>query len=79
MKYQSVTSKIREVLQRKTGHSSYLNLEHTIRKIVAEEAIEKDPNDQISAGTYKTKHFDYSPAAQQFFTNLPKNTDPNKI
>lgn len=45
---------------------------------MAEEAIEMDPNDQVSVGSYKTKHFDYSPEAQKLFSNLPKNIDPNK-
>jgi len=77
--YRSVASIVRDVLQRKTEKGHYTALEHAIRRVITEEKIESDPNDQISAGTYKTKNFDYSPEANKMFSNLPKNTDPNKL
>lgn len=79
MTYRSVESMIRDVVQRKTEKGQYTTLEHAIRRVVTEEKIENDPNDQISAGSYKTKHFDYSPEANKLFSKLPRNTDPNRL
>lgn len=35
--------------------------------------VEVDPSDQITAGTYRTKHFEMNPQAQFLFANLPRD------
>lgn len=35
--------------------------------------VEVDPSDQITAGGYRTKHFEMNPQAQFLFANLPKD------
>lgn len=39
--------------------------------------VETDPNDQIVAGTYKTKNFEQSSEAQKLYSSLPKDTVPD--
>ena len=67
--------------------NNYRTLENRIRDVVsisrrmvreAKNQIEKDPNDQIVAGTYKTRHFEVSMDAQKLFASLPKGTNPDK-
>jgi hypothetical protein len=66
--------------------NQYRSLENRIRDVVrssrarlreSREQIEKDPNDQIVAGTYKTKNFEMCPGAQKLFTSLPKDVNPD--
>ena len=35
--------------------------------------VETDPSDQITAGTYRTRHFEMNPQAQFLFANLPRD------
>jgi len=35
--------------------------------------VEVDPSDQITAGTYRTKHFEMNPQAQFLFAHLPRD------
>lgn len=35
--------------------------------------VEVDPSDQITAGAYRTKHFEMNPQAQFLFANLPRD------
>ena len=67
--------------------NQYRSLENRIRDVVrssraklreSREQIEKDPNDQIVAGTYRTKHFEMCPGAQKLFTSLPKGVNPDQ-
>lgn len=67
--------------------NQYRSLENRIRDVVrssrarlreGREQIEKDPNDQIVAGTYRTKHFEMCPGAQKLFTSLPKGVNPDQ-
>jgi hypothetical protein len=67
--------------------NQYRSLENRIRDVVrssrarlreARESIEKDPNDQIVAGTYRTKHFEMCPGAQKLFTSLPRGVNPDQ-
>jgi hypothetical protein len=63
--------------------TKFRTLENTIRDVVRgkmvleqRDDLEKDQNDQIVAGTYRTKNFEVCVKAQKLFTNLPKGTDP---
>lgn len=67
--------------------NQYRSLENKIRDVIrssrarlreGRESIEKDPNDQIVAGTYKTKNFEMCPGAQKLFTSLPKGVNPDQ-
>lgn len=60
MKYRSLESKIRDIFE---GNH------------IAKGAIESDQNDQISVGSYTTKAFEVSPAAQKLYADLPKDTN----
>lgn len=58
--------------------NKYMSLESTIRSLGAKRAsqpLEKDMNDQVHAGSYTSKNFEVSRAAQLLFANLPKNVD----
>lgn len=66
--------------------NQYRSLENRIRDVVrssrarlreSREQIEKDPNDQIVAGTYKTRHFEVCQGAQKLFASLPKGVNPD--
>lgn len=78
MKYRSLESIIKEVAAGYKPPSAYKSLEHSIRGIMEGKphAIETDPNDQLTVGTYKTKSFEQSPEAQKLYLKLPKNTPP---
>jgi tartrate dehydratase alpha subunit/fumarate hydratase class I-like protein len=80
MKYRSLERIIKEVVHGLPVKSGYKSLEHSIRNVMEKNFhdIEVDYNDQIVAGTYRTKHFERSEDAQKLYTNLPKNTDPIK-
>lgn len=67
--------------------NQYRSLENRIRDVIrssrarlreGRESIEKDPNDQIVAGTYKTKNFEVCPGAQKLFASLPKEVVPDQ-
>ena len=67
--------------------NQYRSLENRIRDVIrssriklreGREQIEKDSNDQIVAGTYRTKHFEMCPGAQKLFTSLPKGVNPDQ-
>ena len=67
--------------------NQYRSLENRIRDVVrssrarlreGRESIEKDPNDQIVAGTYRTKHFEMCPGAQKLFVSLPRGVNPDQ-
>lgn len=80
MKYRSLERIIKEVVHGMHERKSYKSLEHSIRNVMENKFhdIEVDFNDQIVAGTYRTKHFERSDDAQKLYSNLPKNTDPIK-
>lgn len=62
--------------------SKYRSLESTIRNrrtIVEKAKIEKDMNDQVFAGTYRSKHFEASPDAQRIYFSISKEIDPVKV
>ena len=79
----TLESLIREVLLRKTETGQYTTLENAIRKVVEQQdtkrpvRIERDPNDQLVVGAYRTQHFEMSPEAQKLFTSLPRTADLN--
>ncbi len=59
--------KIKRILEMKTGAISVTKDRDT---------MEHDPNDQVTVGTYKTKHFEISPEAQKLFLQgIPPNTN----
>lgn len=74
-------SSVREVVRGVKSSSQYSSLEHSIRNVMERKAhhVETDPNDQIVAGTYRTKNFEQSSEAQKLYSSLPKNTDPDTI
>lgn len=62
--------------------SKYRSLENTIktrRKLTEKVNMEKDMNDQVFAGTYRSKHFEVSPDAQRIYFNMSKDIDPMKV
>ena len=63
MKFRSLESTIRGVLTRK----------------LSEQRVETDPNDQIIAGGYRSKHFEMSAPAQKLYSKLPKDSDPDTV
>lgn len=79
----TLESLIREVLHRKAETGEYTTLENAIRKVVEQRdtkrpvRIERDPNDQLAVGAYRTQHFEMSPDAQKLFTSLPRTADLN--
>lgn len=40
---------------------------------------EKDMNDQVFAGTYRSQHFEVSPDAQRIYSDVSKETNPDKV
>lgn len=61
--YRSMGSIIRDIMEKKAhGHSA------------PDGGPEKDMNDQIAVGSYQTKSFEMSNAAQKLYSNLPNNT-----
>ena len=64
MKYRSLESTIRGLLTRKQ---------------VSEAKVETDPNDQVVAGGYRSKHFEMSMPAQKLYSKLPKQSDPDAV
>jgi len=81
MKFKSLERTIKEIAAGLRGGSKYITMEHAIRNVMEKKSnyVETDPNDQIVAGTYKTKSFEQSDDAQKLYSNLPKNTDPEAI
>lgn len=65
--YRSLENKIRDMFEGKTGAISVSKDRDT---------MEHDPNDQVTVGTYKSKHFEISPEAQKLFSQgIPKNSN----
>ena len=61
--YRSMGSIIRDIMEKKAhGHSA------------PDGGPEKDMNDQIAVGSYQTKSFEMSNAAQKLYSNLPDTT-----
>lgn len=81
MTYRTLGRIIKEVVGGTSQPNTYKNLDTAIKAVMQGPAkkIEKDRNDQISAGTYLTKNFDASPDAQLYFTSVPKSVDANYI
>lgn len=82
MKYRSVERVIKEVAGGVGKPGTRLSLEHSIRNIMEARGyhdVETDPNDQIIAGTYRTKNFEQSSEAQKLYSSLPRNTDPDAV
>ena len=81
MKFKTLERVIRDVACGLRGSSKYITMEHAIRNVMEKKSnyVETDPNDQIVAGTYKTKSFEQSPEAQKLYSSLPKNIDPEAI
>jgi hypothetical protein len=63
MKYRSLESTIRGLLTRK----------------LSEAKVETDPNDQVVAGGYRSKHFEMSMPAQKLYSKLPKQSSPDEV
>lgn len=62
------------------------SLENTIRFLFTEKTHdpshpkdEKDMNDQVFAGTYRSQHFEVSPDAQRIYSGISKETNPDKV
>jgi len=62
------------------------SLENTIRFMFVEKVHnpshpkgEKDMNDQVFAGTYRSQHFEVSPDAQRIYSDISKETNPDKV
>ena len=58
-----------------------MSLESTIRSLGAKKAsspLEKDMNDQIFVGSYRSKNFEVSRPAQKLFADLPKDINVDK-
>jgi hypothetical protein len=73
---------IKRLLEQRNNSKKFRTVENTVRDVLTRmveqrSKVEKDQSDQIVAGTYKTKNFEVSPAAQKLFTQLPKGTSPN--
>ena len=65
--YKSLENKIKDMLEGKTGAISVSK---------DRETMEHDPDDQVTVGTYKSKHFEISPEAQKLFSQgIPKNSN----
>lgn len=83
MKFRSLERVIKEVAWGFRTSSRYLSVEHSIRNVMEKRTspnyVETDPNDQIVAGTYKTKSFEQSDDAQKLYSNLPKDSDPKVV
>lgn len=52
-----------------------------IKTMVGEQRsdVETDQNDQISVGSYITKHFEVSPQAQKLYVSLPRDVNINEM
>jgi hypothetical protein len=61
------------------GQNQSLNT--SIIKLMTEQRIdvETDENDQISVGTYRTRHFEVSPEAQKLYVDLPRDININEM
>lgn len=62
------------------------SLENVIRNLLNEKTHdpshpknEKDMNDQVFAGTYRSQHFEVSPDAQRIYSDISKETNPDKV
>jgi len=62
------------------------SLENSIRLMFVEKVHdpshpkdEKDMNDQVFAGTYRSQHFEVSPDAQRIYSDISKETNPDKV
>ena len=77
-KFKSLESKIRDIFRGLRTEASYVSMRTAIRQVAEakKHRIETHALDQISAGTYQTKHFEMCPSAQKLYTNLPKSVDP---
>ena len=76
-KYKSLENKIRDIFSGLRVESAYKSLISTYRSMYEQaHKIENDVNDQIVAGTYKTRNFDICPTAQKLYSNLPKEVNP---
>lgn len=54
----------------------YKSLESKIKSLW-EKKVESDQNDQVAVGSYTTKAFEMCKDAQQLYSNLPKDINPN--
>jgi hypothetical protein len=81
MSYKTLGRIIKEVVGGQSQPNIYTNLDTAIKAVMKGPAkkIESDKSDQIAAGTYITKNFDASPAAQKYFTTMPKTVDANYV
>lgn len=81
MKFKTLEHVIRDIAYGARGSSKYITIEHAIRNVMEKKSnyVETDPNDQIVAGTYKTKSFEQSDDAQKLYSNLPKDIDPEAV
>lgn len=64
--------------------SKYRSLEHTYITLTekhnpAHPKGEKDMNDQVFAGSYRSQHFEVSPDAQRIYADINKEISPDKI
>jgi hypothetical protein len=74
MTYRSLESVIRSGVK---SESKYMSFKTAVRTIF-EKRIEKDYNDQIVVGGYRTFQFDMCPKAQKLYSDLPVDIDRNR-
>lgn len=79
--YKTLGRVIKEVVNNTSQPKEYKSLSTAIKDIAtgAAKKIERHKDDQIVAGTYRTKDFDASPEAQLYFTTIPKTVDANFV
>lgn len=76
-KFKSLENKIRDIAAGKIAESSYKSFRTAYMSIYEQgHEIENDVNDQVVAGTYRTRNFDICPGAQKLYSNLPKEVEP---
>lgn len=56
----------------------HISIRKTLRE-AKQKRLEKDQNDQVFAGTYRTKHFEMSPDAQRLYSDVDKTINPEKV
>lgn len=75
--YRSLKSAILEVITPGKIEKGIKNEPSTfttdLKNLPVTNTVEVDPSDQITAGAYRTKHFEMNPQAQFLFANLPRD------
>ena len=75
--YRSLKNSILEVITpgniEKGIHNAPEKFTTGLKDMPVTNTVESDPSDQITAGAYRTKHFEMNPQAQFLFANLPRD------